>query len=135
MEWFQNIFTISEASREWLSSNGVTVILGVMVITQWVGLQALAIHYYFFAKSLKRPKPDQIRFSIIEKTMALQQEQLDRIYTKMAELNKEINETSARVKTPIQKVKETAVSLDSTYASMGEMNLKKRIQEISKALN
>jgi hypothetical protein len=135
MEWFQNIFSISEATRQWWSAHGVTVLLMIFVFAQWIGLQAFAIHYHFFRKSLNRPKPDQVRFSLIEKTMALQQEQLDRIYSKMAELNKDLNETAARVKTPVQRVKEPTVSLESTYASIGELNLKKRIQEISKAIN
>lgn len=135
MEWFQNIFSISEATRQWWSAHGVTVLLMIFVFAQWIGLQAFAIHYHFFRKSLNRPKPDQVRFSLIEKTMSLQQEQLDRIYSKMAELNKDLNETAARVKTPVQRVKEPTVSLESTYASIGELNLKKRIQEISKAIN
>ena len=135
MDWLQSFFSMDESTRMWWGTHGMTVILAVVVFLQWVGLQAFAIHYHFFRKSLKRPKPDQIRFSLIEKTMALQQEQLDRIYTKMAELNKELNETAARVRTPIQRVKEPTLSLDSTYASLGEMNLKKRIQEISNSMN
>ncbi len=135
MEWFQNAFSISETTTQWWSTHGVTVLLAIFVFVQWIGLQAFAIHYHFFRKSLHRPKPDQIRFSLIEKTMALQQEQLDRIYSKMAELSKDLNETAARVKTPVQRVKEPTISLDSTYASIGELNLKKRIQEISKTVN
>jgi hypothetical protein len=116
-------------NKQWIATNGPTLILGVMVLIQWIALQALLIHYHLFRKNLKQPRPDGIRLQLLEQTVSLQNEQLDRIYTKLSDMRKELNFAVTRA--PAQSTRAMEVqSLEKTYTSLGEMNLKRRIQEL-----
>ena len=122
-------------NREWIIANGPTLILGLMVLIQWIALQALLIHYHLFRKNLKQPRPDGIRLQLLERTVSVQNEQLDRIYAKLAEMRKEVNLAVTREPAPATTRRPIEVnSFEKTFASIGEVALKKRIQEL-KALN
>lgn len=119
----------------WWKENGITVALAAGIFIQWIALQALMIHYHLFRKNLKRPRPDGIRLSMAEKTLALQSEQMERIFGKLAHLNREIDQlhergsSATRAKTTSSQIS-TNTSVETAFASMGELNMKKRIQEM-----
>ena len=115
--------------KQFVAANGTNILFGLMIFIQWVALQALLIHYHLFRKNLKQPRPDGIRLQLLEKTVAVQNEQLDRIYAKLAEMRKDLNYAVTREPAAPSRIVE-APSLEKTFASVGEMNLKKRIQEL-----
>ncbi len=123
---------ISAETQAWILANGWTMTLGAMVFIQWIGLQVLAVHYYNFKKSLRRPKPDQIRFNMIEKAVAFQHEQIESIFTKLSEFRKEVATVGTMgdkmmAANATRKSQNEGPSLESTYVSLGELNLKKRL--------
>lgn len=131
MEFAQNIISASEI--EWLKANAWLITLTTLVFIQWVVIQGLLLHYYYFRKNLKQPRPDGIRLNLAERSIALQSEQLEKIFAKLAALNREIDilaDRSARLATKQGSVQVTGPSLEASVATMGELNLRKRLQEI-----
>lgn len=120
MEWIT-------ANNEWIYMNAPMLALGTLVFIQWVALQAFFVHYTLFRESLKRPRPDQTRIIALEKTIAFQAEQLELVFSKLAEHHREMSKMNLREPSPRER---NALSLESTFVSMGEMSLKKRIQEM-----
>lgn len=112
--------------RAWFSAHGTTLVLFALVIIQWIAFQALLIHYHLFRQSLKKPTPDGIRFATIEKVLSFQATQIDRIYGKLSELNKEIQTQPTAKPAP----RPAAIASDSSFVTRGELNLKKRLQEL-----
>lgn len=128
---------ISDSAREWWQAHGVTVFMATLLIIQWIALQALLIHYHFFRKNLKQPKPDGVRIALLERTVALQTDQLDKIFGKLAHFNREIDSLHVHGKQATRTAKEPSgvTSIEASVATLGEIALKKRIQEIQKAIN
>ncbi len=131
---FTGLFTF-DINWQWLKDNASTIILGTCVFIQWIALQAFAVHYYFFRQSLKRPRPDHLRFATIEKVISFQSEHIDKIYGKLAHFDREIdllhvNGTGLVGKSSSVKEASSGTSLEASYATLGELNLKKRIQEM-----
>ena len=112
--------------KEWAMSNIFLLSISVVVALQFFAIQAFFIHYHLFRKGLKRPKPDALRFAQIEKSIAFQGEQIEKIFEKLADTRKEILEM-----TPIEKPQAPAEpriqSFESSFLSLGEINLKKRL--------
>ena len=118
-------------NSEWWQQNGLTVFLVALSLVQWIALQALAIHYHFFRKNLKRPKPDAIRMDMMEKTIALQSEQIEKIFSKLAHFNREIDQLHVKQSSTSRKGMDSNTgSIESSMATLGEIALKQRIQEL-----
>ncbi|MDB5038166.1 MAG: hypothetical protein JWQ35_1694 [Bacteriovoracaceae bacterium] len=116
-------------NRQWFIDNFAIIVLGVAVFIQWIAIQVIAIHYHFFRQSLKKPTPDGIRFQTIEKVLSFQAGHLDRVFGKLAEMNKDITQVAERKQ--VERIKSHATQApDSSFISMGEMNLKKRLNEL-----
>ena len=123
----------------WWQQNGMTVFFICVALVNWIALQALMIHYHFFRKNLQKPRPDSIRMALMEKTIALQTEQLEKIFGKLAFFNREIDSLHIRQSksgaTRAERESLGATSIESSVATLGELALKKRIQEIETAAN
>lgn len=129
-EWMNQILAIGPV----IKANLPMIVLGIFVFVQWVALQGLLIHYHLFRKSLKRPRPDGIRFGVIERALSFHGEQFDRVYDRLAELKKEIQdlarEAAEQSSVRSNAANESRTSLEASYVSLGEMNLKKRLDSI-----
>jgi hypothetical protein len=119
-----------ETLGSWMLSNPVIVVLSIVVVTQWIGFQALLLHYHFFRQSLQKPRADATRFAVIERTMEFQMSQVDKLYEKVAELKKELNQKHLREEPMV-----TPESLESRFMTLGEMKLKQRLSEIKTRLS
>jgi len=124
-----NFEFLTYLNREWWLTYGPTLFLAVLVLVQWIVLQGLLFNYYYFRKGLKKPRPDGLRFAMIERALTLQMEQIERVFEKLAEFRKEISNISYKKESNASK-ESTLTSIEASLVSMGEMNLKKRIQEI-----
>jgi hypothetical protein len=120
-------------NQQWIVDHAGMIILTTAVVIEWIAIQAILIHYHFFRESLKRPTPDGIRFSTIEKVMSLHASQMDRAFGKMSELSKEISSLAERRPERMIAAPSTAAS-EPTVLSLGEMNLKKRLAELRAAM-
>ncbi len=116
-------------SKQWFIANAPMLVLGAFVLIQWIAFQVLLVHYHMFRQSLKKPTPDGIRFNTIEKVLSFQASQIDRIYGKLSDLNKEIN-TVATTKVATKTQASTQIASDSSFITLGELNLKKRLKEL-----
>lgn len=136
MEWTQfqqGLQTIGA----WTIENIDIVLLSLFVLAQWIALQALAIHYYYFRKNLKQPRPDAQRLQKLEQLMDFSSGQFDLVFHKLGELRKEMSKWAAtdvrngtQTKMNASMSDQNSVSLESSMLSMGEINLKKRIDAI-----
>jgi len=113
---------------DWWKSNIVTVALSAGLFIQWIAFQALVVHYSMFRKNLKQPRPDGIRLNMVEQSFKIHSEQMDRIFAKLAHLNREIDQLHTRGSKSTQVSR--GESVETAHASMGELNLRKRIQEL-----
>lgn len=109
--------------------------IGIFSLVQWFALQGLIVHYYIYRQNQKKPRPDGIRMNLIEKTVALQTEQTERIFEKLATLNREIDQLHVQLgrisqRSPSAKDGGRAESLETAFVSLGEIALKKRLQEM-----
>lgn len=112
--------------KNWAMSNVFLVSISVVVALQFFAIQAFFIHYHLFRKNLKRPKPDALRFAQIEKSIAFQGEQIEKLFEKLADTRKEIFEMTP-IAEPKSPVEPTVQSFESSFLSLGEINLKKRL--------
>ncbi len=83
------------------------------------------------SKNLKKPRPDGIRFDLIEKTLEVHTENSNALFRKLAELRKEIAMVANAQPTRPQRSEHS--SIETSVMSLGEMNFKKRLQEMSAA--
>jgi len=121
-----------------ISQNWVIVLLSIFVFAQWMAFQTLVVHYYLFRKSLKKSRPDGLRFSSIERTLSFQGEQIERTYEKLAELRGELSKWASEdlKRSPNHYSKTNGSqhtnnsSVESSLVSMGELNLKRKIEAI-----
>jgi hypothetical protein len=124
-----------ENGFEWIQANVGFVILGTLVVVQWVAFQALLVHYHLYRKSQKKPRNDGIRFSMIERNLKFHAEQIEMIFEKLAELKKEMGDWAIqdlqrggqRESKPAQATGGLSSSVESSFVSLGEINLKRRI--------
>jgi hypothetical protein len=121
---------IQSLDKQWFLDHAAILILSVAVFVEWVALQMLLIHYHFFRQSLKKPTPDGIRFSTIEKVLSFQASQIDRVFGKLSEMNKEISGVSERRSADRMMAGASISPNDSSMMTMGELSLKKRLQEL-----
>lgn len=113
----------------WAQANMAILIIGLFVFIQYVAFQALLIHYTLFRRSLKRPRPDGLRFQQIEKTLAFHAEQMDRIFEKIAETRKDLVAlTKVEPMSSSQRANLSPVSVEASFLSLGELNLKKKLE-------
>ena len=126
----QNVSEFVHQLTSWVMANPVLVIVSALAIAQWIALQALLLHYHFFRQSLKRPQPSSQRFMVIEKTMEFQMSQIDKLFEKIVEMKKELNQRTMREETLV-----TPESLESRFMTLGEMKLKQRLSEIKTRLS
>ena len=126
-------------AKDWFLNNFGLIMLWGLVLIQWVAFQALLIHYQMFRKSLKRPKTDGIRFSMIERNLAFYGEQIETLYEKVAETRKDMSawakEDIKRQGVGVRQSRGTEgfTSVESTYASLGELNLKRRLASLKQS--
>ncbi len=109
--------------------------IGILSVLQWFGLQALVVHYHIYRQNQKKPRPDGIRLNLVERTVAMQTEQTDRIFEKLAALNREIDQLHVQLgrisqRAPTTKEASRGESLETAFVSLGEIALKKRLQEM-----
>lgn len=116
-------------NKQWIVQNAPMLFLGALVFIQWIAFQVLVVHYHNFRKSLKKPRPDGIRMGLLEKAVAIQTENVDALFIKMGELRREIAVANAQAVRP-SKVDSTT-SIEGSMMTMGEINLKKRLAEMS----
>jgi len=114
----------------WITQNALWCGLAIFVFFQWAAFQVLLIHYHLFRQNLKTPKPSQLRFQSIEKTMEFQMQQMDKLFEKMAELRKEIHAKPAAAPEAY-----AGESLESRFMTIGEMKLKQRLSDIKSRLS
>lgn len=123
MTWMNGI------DQQWFMDHAGIIFLSAAVTIEWIALQALLIHYHFFRESLKRPTPDGIRFSTIEKVLSFQASQIDRVFGKIGDMSKEISVLGER-KFGDRAPNLVAMPGESSVLSLGEVNLKKRLAEL-----
>ncbi|PIR21645.1 MAG: hypothetical protein COV44_12010 [Deltaproteobacteria bacterium CG11_big_fil_rev_8_21_14_0_20_45_16] len=129
---------VAHAAWNGILQNWVIVLLSFFVIAQWIAFQTLVVHYYLFRKSLRKPRPDGLRFSSIEKTLSFQGEQIEKTYEKLAELRGELSKWASEdlKRSPNQYLNSNVSkhtnnsSVESSLVSMGELNLKRKIEAI-----
>lgn len=113
--------------KQWIAEHGPMIVLAGAVFVQWIALQALLIHYHLFRKSLKQPRPDGVRMDLIEKTVSIHNENMDMLFKKLAEVRREISLAQAQ---PVRTAKVESPSIETSFVTLGEMNLKRRLQEM-----
>jgi hypothetical protein len=113
-----------------------TLCIAGVVLIQWLVLQAFVAEYIVYRRNVKRPRPDGIRMGLMEKSIQLSTEQMETLFTRLASLEREIDslhvKMSKRVQPNAPQTHHTQ-SLEASVMSLGEMNLKKRILELSEA--
>jgi len=128
-----------KTAMTWASANWAFLILAGLIFFQWVAFQALLIHYQLFRKSMKKPRTDGIRFSNIEKTLSFQAEQIELIFEKLASIKSEMADWARQ---EIKKGKPTkpateewkaSPSVEASFVSLGEINLKRRLEAMKSA--
>lgn len=117
-------------TKQWIVQHGPMILLTTLVVIQWIAFQVLLVHYHHFRKSMKKPRPEGLRIGLLEKTVKIQTENMDAIFRKLAELSKDIAIASAQSTRPTRS-ENAAQSLEGSLMTMGEMNLKKRLQQMS----
>lgn len=135
MDWNQ----IITASQGWVTSNIGFIVLGALILIQWIAFQYFVVHYLYFKRSLKQPKPSESRFQQMEQRLQFQDEQIAMVYEKIAELREEqkrwASEDLKRGKSVVPDARtvnsqQSSPSIESSYVSLGEINLKRRINAI-----
>jgi hypothetical protein len=126
----QMMFEWTQQITGWVMANPVLAMLSALAVIQWIALQALLLHYHFFRQNFKRPKPSSQRFMVIEKTMEFQMSQIDKLFEKIAEMKKDLNQRTMREEPMV-----TPESLESRFMTLGEMKLKQRLSEIKTRLS
>lgn len=128
-----------EGLRAWADhfSGYMSLALGLAFLFQWVAIQYLFIQNHFLKIEMKKPHPDLGRIRRYETQLSNLEGQLPLIFEKLAEHNQEIREMSLESKTAPQgtsaRQENSSPSMESSYASMGEINLKKRLEAIKKS--
>jgi len=119
----------AQAILDWIVQHPAICIVATLLVIQWIAFQALLFHYHSFRKNLKRPRPDGLRLAVLEKTITFQNEQIDRLFAKLSELSREMTQAERR-REATQPLAVVSPSLESNFPSMGELALRKRIQEL-----
>lgn len=129
---FGNWSSMGSAFLSFLSSNLEVVILSSLIFIQWMALQAFAIHYYFFRRSVRRKRPEGLRIATLEKLVSFQSEQIERLYGQLADQKKELRDFMRERVSLVEEKKSAGQapthSMDSGYVSLGELNLKKKLE-------
>ena len=120
----------SSIDLAWIQENYFLLVLSFMVGLQWIALQGFAIHYI-----ISRPKPvnlasERKRLATLEGLVDFQSTQIERLYAKTAELTREISSIYS-VKTSSKN--SPSPSLEQNFMTFGEVALKKRLSELSRA--
>jgi hypothetical protein len=117
--------------KEWAFNHAWVLSISTLVLIQFFAIQAFLVHYHLFRKSLQKPKPDSLRFAQIEKSIAFQSEQIEKLFDKIAETRKEILDLTPMTKARGAPEPKTH-SFESSFLSLGEINLKRRLESFQK---
>ncbi|TVQ76241.1 MAG: hypothetical protein EA369_10330 [Bradymonadales bacterium] len=128
------LLTFATTWQPWLAEHAILLLMGAAIVIQWIGFQALLIHYHLFRTRVKKKKPDTNRVHQLEALVDFQNTRIEQIFEKYAALKKEMNglekESIRRESfTPVQSTE----SVEASFMSMGEINLKKRLESLKRS--
>lgn len=133
MEYIQSINWngMIETALPWISQNAFFVILGTAFLLQWVAFQAFVIHFQMFKTKVTRPRQDLKKIRQLERLIEFQSQQMEQVFEKYAALKKEINQVARESMQRSQwQAPQRSESIESNFLSMGEINLKKRLESL-----
>lgn len=117
MEYLNSVLKGYSQEQIWL------VLLGLMVCFQWIAFQVFVMHYVLFQKTLKK-RPENVRLQILENIQAMQSEQIEVLFGRFSELQREFVRRE-----PLSKAFENRSASDPSL-TQGERHFKNRLKEL-----
>lgn len=109
-----------------------------LVLLQWVAIQWLFIQLHMAKEEVQKPHPDLVKIRAYESRLKLLEDQTDLIFEKLAEQKKEIQDIERESLQLFPSVgaapQRESASIESSFVSMGEINLKKRLDALKSSL-
>lgn len=133
---FSSHFTkYSHVFFSWMGDHLALVVGGFLLAFLWIAFQSLAIHYFYFYKEMKKPRPEMKRIRQLETWMRLHQEQLENIYENLSQIRGELEEKSkAEMRDTLRRAATQSVnemtSVESSFMSLGEIQLKQKLDAL-----
>lgn len=115
----------------------LAVVVG-LVLVQWFSIQYLFLQNHFIRERLSRPHPDLKKISVYDERLQQLEGQISVLFEKQAEHQKELRdlerESLRSNKSQASAAQERTSSLESSFVSLGEINLKKRMDALRNRL-
>lgn len=121
------------------ASNWPFILVGSIALGFWFAFQFLALHYWNFLREYRKPRLDVKRLERAERALRFQREELERVYAQMGKLRQEVlnwmrEETQGNVvknqASSTRNNEKASPSFESNFLSLGEIQLKQKIQQL-----